>query len=178
MHRPARTVTVVLGFGLLLSSACGDDGGGDDAAPAEVENGAAAGGAGDGGDGTTSGPAVPAGPQPYATPAAMAEALGCTDHRDGRIGSGPLEDRQATGSCTFDGVEVDLDVFAAAEDLAAYEQVAQQADCDLLVAPGHSEYLYAVGDRWAASVTDRVPDQAITDSLASRLGGETRRITC
>jgi hypothetical protein len=175
MKRPARTVTtVVLGLGLLMSSACAGDGGDDgDAASAEIEDGAAAADAG-----TTSSSTAPAGPPPYANPAEMAQALGCTDYVDGQIDSGPLEHRQATGSCTFEGAEVDLDVFASAEDLAAYEEVGETAGCDALVADGYSGYSFAVGDRWAASVFDLEPEQATVDRMASRLGGETRSITC
>lgn len=175
MNRPACTATtVVLSLGLLMSSACGDDGGDDDAAPAEIENGAAVGA----GDGTTSSSPAPAGPPPYANPAEMAEALGCTDYVDRQLDSGSLEHRQATGSCTFEGAEVDLDVFASAEDLAAYEEVGETAGCDALVAEGYTGYSYAVGDRWAATVFGLEPEQAIIDSMASRLGGETRSITC
>jgi hypothetical protein len=175
MNRPTCTVTaVVLSLGLLMFSACADDGDGDDAAPAETDDGAAAGA----GDGTTSSSVAPAGPPPYATPAEMAAALGCTDYADGRLDGGPLEHRQATGDCTFEGAEVTLDVFASAEDVAAYEEVGETAGCDALVGAGYTEYSYAIGDRWAAAVFDLEPDLAITDSMAGLLGGESRTMTC
>jgi hypothetical protein len=145
--RAARAAALAILLGAAVLAACGDDGG-------------SAGGS-------------------YSGPDEMADELGCADtfeyygFTDDTASGVALE----SGSCTFEGALVSLDVAEDFDDGIDLTSLAAEALCQVGAVAGVSEFVVAEGPGWV-STPEEPGDEALAATLADELGGKVSRFDC
>jgi hypothetical protein len=145
--RATRAAAVAILLGAVVLAACGDDGGSDGGA--------------------------------YSSPDEMAEELGCSDtfeyygFTDDTASGVSLE----SGSCTFEGAVVSLDIAKDFDDEVDLTSLAAEALCQVGAISGVTEFVVAEGPGWV-STPEEPGDDELATTLADELDGKVSRFDC
>ncbi len=106
----------------------------------------------------------------FATPAAVATAIGCTDFS---AGSGKMSSN-GDGSCTYNSENVDITTFTDTGQRNQYVSIGKKTGCAVAKGLGLSHFYMVEGPNWIAQ-----PDSHTTQAaLATKLGGKSLTIDC